>query len=391
MPVTVTIDGRTLRTLAGSVAVRLRGAARDPRADVLSPGRALQGVPRRDHRGRRVPLPAHRTPSATCGAPIGCRASAASRAGDGRVRGHTMRRGRMRIERQAPALAARGGAVSARPRRDARRRQRAARRRGHRSVPRRAPRHRPRPGHVDRRPAAARPRDRRSRGGHVVREPSTLRRVRRDGAHPVRRRTRAGAARATRSRRTSAARSRSSRSIRPRSTRSTVAGNSTMRDLFFRKDVGPIGQSPYRSITEVGACSRDGAPPPALADTGRGCGLPRRTPTRACTGCPSSPVTWAPTRPPACWPPASPTRRSPRGRHGHRHQHGDHRGQPAPHRRGVVPGRAGVRGRRRRVRHARARGRRRVGVDRRGRRLPPRRHRRRRGRRASAARGWSTC
>src|ERR1051325_8666711 len=30
-----------------------------------------------------------------------------------------------------------------------------------------------------------------------------------------------------------------------------VAGNSTMRDLFFRLDVHPIGQSPYRSITEL--------------------------------------------------------------------------------------------------------------------------------------------
>jgi uncharacterized 2Fe-2S/4Fe-4S cluster protein (DUF4445 family) len=30
-----------------------------------------------------------------------------------------------------------------------------------------------------------------------------------------------------------------------------VAGNSTMRDLFFRLDVSPIGQSPYRSITEL--------------------------------------------------------------------------------------------------------------------------------------------
>jgi len=30
-----------------------------------------------------------------------------------------------------------------------------------------------------------------------------------------------------------------------------VAGNSTMRDLFFRLDVYPIGQSPYRSITEL--------------------------------------------------------------------------------------------------------------------------------------------
>ncbi len=30
-----------------------------------------------------------------------------------------------------------------------------------------------------------------------------------------------------------------------------VAGNSTMRDLFFRKSVYTIGQSPYRSITEI--------------------------------------------------------------------------------------------------------------------------------------------
>src|SRR5439155_25408023 len=30
-----------------------------------------------------------------------------------------------------------------------------------------------------------------------------------------------------------------------------VAGNSTMRDLFFRLNVSPIGQSPYRSITEL--------------------------------------------------------------------------------------------------------------------------------------------
>src|SRR5262249_36583893 len=30
-----------------------------------------------------------------------------------------------------------------------------------------------------------------------------------------------------------------------------VVGNSTMRDLFFRKSVYTIGQSPYRSITEL--------------------------------------------------------------------------------------------------------------------------------------------
>src|SRR3954470_9977136 len=30
-----------------------------------------------------------------------------------------------------------------------------------------------------------------------------------------------------------------------------VVGNSTMRDMFFRLDVFPIGQNPYRSITEI--------------------------------------------------------------------------------------------------------------------------------------------
>src|SRR5205085_11452803 len=30
-----------------------------------------------------------------------------------------------------------------------------------------------------------------------------------------------------------------------------VVGNSTMRDLFFRQSVWSIGQSPYRSITEI--------------------------------------------------------------------------------------------------------------------------------------------
>ena len=30
-----------------------------------------------------------------------------------------------------------------------------------------------------------------------------------------------------------------------------VVGNSTMRDIFFRQDVYPIGQTPYRSMTEI--------------------------------------------------------------------------------------------------------------------------------------------
>src|SRR4029453_1775377 len=30
-----------------------------------------------------------------------------------------------------------------------------------------------------------------------------------------------------------------------------IAGNSTMRDLFFRQSVYTIGQNPYRSVTEI--------------------------------------------------------------------------------------------------------------------------------------------
>jgi uncharacterized 2Fe-2S/4Fe-4S cluster protein (DUF4445 family) len=52
-----------------------------------------------------------------------------------------------------------------------------------------------------------------------------------------------------------------------------VAGNTTMRDLFFRRDVAPIGQSPYRSVTETDV--REGRrTTTSLADTGRVCGLP---------------------------------------------------------------------------------------------------------------------
>jgi uncharacterized 2Fe-2S/4Fe-4S cluster protein (DUF4445 family) len=40
--------------------------------------------------------------------------------------------------------------------------------------------------------------------------------------------------------------------VDPRAIREVViVGNSTMRDLFFRQNVWPIGQSPYRSITEL--------------------------------------------------------------------------------------------------------------------------------------------
>jgi uncharacterized 2Fe-2S/4Fe-4S cluster protein (DUF4445 family) len=52
-----------------------------------------------------------------------------------------------------------------------------------------------------------------------------------------------------------------------------VVGNSTMRDLFFRQSVYSIGQSPYRSITELEreAGKRTST---SLVDTGRRCLLP---------------------------------------------------------------------------------------------------------------------
>jgi len=53
----------------------------------------------------------------------------------------------------------------------------------------------------------------------------------------------------------------------------TVAGNSTMRDLFFRKDVSSIGQSPYRSVTEIDVLEGRRTTT-SLTDTGRRCLLP---------------------------------------------------------------------------------------------------------------------
>lgn len=52
-----------------------------------------------------------------------------------------------------------------------------------------------------------------------------------------------------------------------------VVGNATMRDLFFRKDVSSIGQSPYRSITEIDVIEGRRATT-SLATTGRRSLLP---------------------------------------------------------------------------------------------------------------------
>jgi uncharacterized 2Fe-2S/4Fe-4S cluster protein (DUF4445 family) len=52
-----------------------------------------------------------------------------------------------------------------------------------------------------------------------------------------------------------------------------VVGNSTMRDLFFRLSVHSIGQSPYRSITEIEMAEGKRAST-SLLETGRRCLLP---------------------------------------------------------------------------------------------------------------------
>lgn len=52
-----------------------------------------------------------------------------------------------------------------------------------------------------------------------------------------------------------------------------VVGNSTMRDLFFRKNVYSIGQSPYRSITEI-EMAEGKRTTTSLTETGRRCLLP---------------------------------------------------------------------------------------------------------------------
>src|ERR1051326_2376482 len=52
-----------------------------------------------------------------------------------------------------------------------------------------------------------------------------------------------------------------------------VVGNSTMRDLFFRQNVYSIGQSPYRSISEI-QMAEGKRTSTSLVETGRRCLLP---------------------------------------------------------------------------------------------------------------------
>jgi len=58
-----------------------------------------------------------------------------------------------------------------------------------------------------------------------------------------------------------------------------VVGNSTMRDIFFRQNVYSIGQSPYRSITEIEMAEGKRATT-SLMETGRRCLLPMHSEAR---------------------------------------------------------------------------------------------------------------
>ena len=194
-PSTLTINGRTRRRpRPARVAVRLRRARRRARAHVLRASRASAGSAwSRSTAGAELLSAADATRSSTSTARfrLSCRADAV--AGDaGDVRCHTMRRGQLRIERRATGL----------PRRARRRSTRRSRATGDRVLI----------DGVDVGPLAGaihglaidlgtttvvlrllRPRDGRARRRRVVREPAAVRRLRRDGAHPLRhRRTAAG-------------------------------------------------------------------------------------------------------------------------------------------------------------------------------------------------------
>ena len=259
-----------------------------------------------------------------------------------------------------------------------------------RSVPRRAPRRRHGPGHDDRRPPAPRPRNRRDAGGHVVREPAALRRVRRHGAHPVRHRARPARPRAHAGRlhqpRDRGVPRRSGDDLRDDGRRATRRCATCSSGRTCR----PIGQSPYRSITEIDVLEGRRATT-SLADTGRRC-LPADPPegARLRAARHQRPRRRRRGRVPAG--DRSRPRGSPRGDHGHRHQHRADRRQPAPHR-SRRRARPGPRSRaaaspaacpRSTARSSRSSRRRR-------RHVPPRGHRRHRRRRASAAPGSSTC
>ena len=131
-----------------------------------------------------------------------------------------------------------------------------------------------------------------------------------------------------------------------------VVGNATMRDLFFGLDVAPIGERPYKSITELEllAGQRDDDGADARWRTSWAAGEPAR---RASGARRSSRATSAPTSPPTSSPSGS-TQPGPGVRM--LVDVGTNTevvlGGQRPHPRRELPGRAGLRGRLRDLRHA---------------------------------------
>ena len=237
------------------VALHRRRAGRCARADVLRHARQMQGMRRRSDARHGAAVAADRRPRriSTPAAASGCRASAASSRTSGAIDCHTMRRGHMRIERNAlhlpvthettpldPAVARDGDRILTRST-------------GEEidALDRPDSRPRDRSRHHHRRRPPDRSRNRRAGRRHVVRESAALRRLGRDVPDPLRHGAPGPAADAHARRLPEPRHRRPSRSIRRRSTKWCVVGNSTMRDLFFRQSVYSIGQNPYRSITEI--------------------------------------------------------------------------------------------------------------------------------------------
>ncbi len=122
-----------------------------------------------------------------------------------------------------------------------------------------------------------------------------------------------------------------------------IAGNSTMRDMFFRLSVYSIGQSPYQSLTELElAEGKRGTT--SLADTARRIGLPH--PPEGTRVRPADHQRPRRRRRGGLHARDRYRKRGAHGRgHGHRHQYGAHRRQQAQGPRRVVSCRPGLRGR----------------------------------------------
>ena len=202
---------------------------------------------------------------------LSCRTRVAASIGE--VHCHTMRRGAMRIETESAGLPVGLQGIGLDP---------AVVRDGERvlldgeEIERAAGsalRHRDGPGHHHRGAAPVRPGNRRADRRHVVRKSAALRRLRRDVAHRLRHRA-SGQTVAAHAGRLSEPRDRRISGRSPqRSTRWWWWATPPCAICSFGQNVYSIGQSPYRSITEIEMAAGKRTTT-SLAETGRRCLLP---------------------------------------------------------------------------------------------------------------------